>query len=49
VAALWWAFSRTRLARELGSIGPDEPRALTDKMIAAAAPQVTESLRAIRP
>jgi 2-dehydropantoate 2-reductase len=49
VAVLWWVFSRTRLARDIGAIGPAEPRALADAMIAAAGLQPTPSLRAIRP
>jgi 2-dehydropantoate 2-reductase len=46
--ALLWAFSRTPVAREIGAIGPDEPRALVDAMLAAA-PAAIPTLRALRP
>ena len=51
LACLWWAMSRTKLVRELGAIGPAEPRALTDEILIAASTQGIESevLRSIRP
>lgn len=48
VAALLWALSRTKLLRDLGSLGPAEARMLID-MMSAAAPGETDALRAIRP
>jgi len=43
-----WAMSRTQMQRELGLLGPAEPRMLID-MMTAAAPGKTAQLIAIRP
>ncbi len=48
VRALLWAASRTKVLRDLGELGPAEPRMLID-MMAAAAPGKTRALLAIRP
>jgi 2-dehydropantoate 2-reductase len=48
VAGAWWGLSRLAFVRELGSIGPAEPRALIDAM-SAAAPEHSATLRSIRP
>jgi hypothetical protein len=43
--------SRTKLVREIGAVGPAEPRALTDEMLSAAGALglELEALRAMRP
>lgn len=46
--ALLWAMSRTQMQRDLGALGPAEPRMLID-MMTAAAPGKTAALLAIRP
>ncbi len=43
-----WAMSRTAMLRDLGKLGPAEPRLLID-MIAAAVPAAGPPLLAIRP
>jgi 2-dehydropantoate 2-reductase len=48
LTALLWAFSRTRVLRDLGALGPDEARALIDAMTAAG-PAFAAPLRSIRP
>ena len=48
VTALLWALSRSKLLRDLGSLGAAEPRTLID-MMSAASPALAEPLRAIRP
>lgn len=48
VTALLWAMSRTAMLRDLGELGPAEPRMLID-MMTAAAPGKTAALLAIRP
>jgi len=48
VAALFWALSRLKIIRDIGELGPLEPRALIDRMLVAA-PEHTSALRAIRP
>lgn len=48
VAALLWAFSRTKTLEDLGALGPAEPRMLID-MMHAAAPGLAAPLVAIRP
>jgi 2-dehydropantoate 2-reductase len=51
LASILWAMSRTKLVREIGAIGPGEPRALTDEMLSAAAALglELEVMRSIRP
>jgi 2-dehydropantoate 2-reductase len=48
VAMLLWLLSRTAMLRDLGRLGPAEPRMLID-MMSAAAPGQTAALQAIRP
>lgn len=48
VKAMLWAMSRTAVSRDLGKLGPAEPRMLID-MMTAAAPGQTDPLLAIRP
>lgn len=48
VRVSFWAFSRTKMLRDLGKLGPSEPRMLID-MMAAVAPERAGSLLAIRP
>ncbi len=48
VQAMVWAMSRTAVGRDLGKLGPAEPRMLID-MMTAAAPGQTDALLAIRP
>lgn len=48
VKAMLWAMSRTKMLRDLGVLGPAEPRMLID-MMTAAAPGKTDALLAIRP
>lgn len=48
LAAMLWAFSRTQALRDLGRLGPAEPRWLIDR-IAAAAPGRVGELVAVRP
>jgi 2-dehydropantoate 2-reductase len=48
VAAILWLLSRTTMLRDLGRLGPAEPRMLID-MMTAAAPGQTAALLAIRP
>lgn len=48
LATLLWALSRLKVIRDLGGIGPSEPRTLIDAM-SAAAPEHSARLRAIRP
>jgi 2-dehydropantoate 2-reductase len=48
VASLQFVLSRTGLLKTIGVIGPDEPRALADVMLAASSTPLP-SLRAIRP
>ena len=48
VAALFWAMSRSKFVRDQGRVGPIEPHALADAMIASA-PEHTALLRSIQP
>ena len=48
VQTLLWAMSRTATLRDLGKLGPAEPRMLID-MMTAAAPGKTAELLAVRP
>lgn len=48
LGAILWAFSRTKMLRDLGRLGTTEPRMLVD-MMSDAAPQLAAPLRAIRP
>lgn len=48
LTALLWALSRTQQQRDLGALGPHEPRMLIDQMTAAC-PGETATLLAIRP
>lgn len=48
VTAVIWTYTRLPMAAELGTLGPGEPRALIDAMVAAA-PDRSATLRAIRP
>lgn len=48
VTGLLWALSRTKMLRDLGRLGPAEPRMLID-MMNQAAPKLAAPLLAIRP
>lgn len=48
LALSMWMFSRTKLLRDLGELGPAECRLLID-MMSTAAPELAEPIRAIRP
>lgn len=48
LAGLLWMFSRTQLLRDLGKLGPAEPRQLIDAM-QAARPDLAGAVRAVRP
>jgi 2-dehydropantoate 2-reductase len=48
MAALLWGLSRVDAVRKTGAVGPGEPRALIDAIVAAA-PGQTPTLLAIRP
>jgi 2-dehydropantoate 2-reductase len=48
VTATCWAIRRTKMIRDLGALGTAEPRMLID-MMSAAAPELAERLRAVRP
>lgn len=48
VAAMLWLFSRTKMLRDLGRLGPTQARMLVD-MMSAAAPHLAAPLRAVRP
>jgi len=47
-SGLLWALSRVKAVRDFPGVGPAEPRALIDAMVAAA-PERTRLLKAIRP
>lgn len=47
-ACLLWAFSRSKLVKDLGEFGPEETRFLIDAMVASA-PNRTHQLLALRP
>jgi 2-dehydropantoate 2-reductase len=48
ITAVLWAFSRSKMSRDLGALGTAEPRMLID-MMSAAAPRLAAPLVAIRP